>query len=100
MSGSARIENVRIKVNFPEPCDVEAESVPEFDLRHNVPVTVLLGKPARTRQLVEEAEAHLILPTGDPPDWVAVTRALPAEQHAERKPAIDSGKGLELSAQL
>ena len=48
-------------MNFPEPCDVEAESVPEFDLRHDVSVTLTLGKPARTRQLVEEAEAHLIL---------------------------------------
>ena len=42
------------EVNFPEPCDVEAESVPEFDLRHDVSVTLTLGKPARTRQLAKK----------------------------------------------
>jgi hypothetical protein len=56
------------EVNFPKPCDIETESVPEFDLRYNVSVTLTLGKPGRTRQLVEEAEALI------PPDWVAGTR--------------------------
>lgn len=57
-----------------EPSSIEAEAIPQLDLRQDVSVTLTLGKSARTRQLVEEAEAHLILP-----DWVAATRALSAE---------------------
>jgi hypothetical protein len=83
-------------------------------LRHDVSVPLTLGKPARTRQLVEEAEAHLILPDWDCrlglptgiADWdcrlglptgVAATRALSAEYHGEREPAID-GRRTEFSA--
>jgi hypothetical protein len=47
------------EVEFSEPCGVEAKLVAELDLRHDVLVALALGEPARTRQLVEKAEAHL-----------------------------------------
>ena len=45
----------------PRPADW-TEIVPELDLRDKIPVPLALRKPGRTRQLIEEAEAHLSLP--------------------------------------
>src|SRR5208282_6019072 len=50
------------EVKFTEPCGIKAEFVAELDLRHDVLVALALGEPTRTRQLVEEAEAHFFPP--------------------------------------
>src|SRR5215469_92606 len=51
------------EVKLSEPRGIEAKLVAELDLREDVAVALALGVAARTRQLVEEAEAHLFFLT-------------------------------------
>ena len=50
------------EMQFAEPHRVEPDPVAELDLRQDVVVALLLGKPGRARQLVEEPEAHAVHP--------------------------------------
>ena len=71
------------EVELAEPCRVKAELVAELDLGEDVLVALLLGKPARARQLVKEAETHLFSPSW----FFAVALADPITwQDGERQP--------------
>jgi hypothetical protein len=59
ISGSARIENARLKWSSPSHAVSKPELIAELDLRQDVPVTLALRKSARTGKLIEKAEAHL-----------------------------------------
>src|SRR5215471_6220091 len=50
-------------MQFPQPGRIETKIIAEFDLREDVLVTLMLGKTARARQLVEKAKAHLFFLT-------------------------------------
>jgi hypothetical protein len=50
-------------MQFAEPHRIEAEGIAKLDLRHDIPVTLLLGVAGSARQLVEKPEAYAFLPT-------------------------------------